>query len=1258
MPTPLRPGLLVLHGNRLEALAETVVAWLAANPLQPLEEETFLVQSNGMAEWLKMELAGAQGICAATRVELPARFIWRAYRAVLGRAAVPPSSALDKQPLTWRLMRLLPSLLASPGGDGEPVFEPLATFLRSGGGLADASRRLQLAQRLADLFDQYQVYRADWLDDWAVGHDRLRGATGGVHHAQPLQPDQAWQAALWLQVLADLDEGDLNAARHALHQQFLQTLSDTQPSALPSFPQLPRRIVLFGTTQIPHQTLEAVAALAPHAQVLLAVPNPCRFHWADTIAGRELLLAERRRHPLRGARELATVHLQDMHAHGHPLLSAWGRQSRDFVRQLDAFDDAPRTRAQFAAAGVAVPRVDLFDEEPGTTLLQQVQAHIRDLVPLAEHSAGPIEADDRSIAFHVAHSAQREVEVLQDQLLHRLAQPAGDGQRPLNPRDIVVMVPDIETFAPAIRAVFGQHARGHARHIPWGIADQRDRGQHPLLLALEWLLRVPHQRFTFSEWRDLMDVPAVAAGLGLQPEDVAVLGEWVQGAGVRWGLDAAQRAQIDLAACGDVNSWRFGLRRMLMGYATGDLGLPPPSASTATTAFDIEPYAEVAGLSAGLAGALDLLLERLQAWWSDARAPRTPEAWGPRLRALVQAFFKPTDDSERALLAAVDEALGNWLLTCERAGFAEAVDLAVVREAWLQGVDEPGLARRFKAGGVTFCTLLPMRAIPFEMVCLLGMNDGDYPRRSPRSDFDLMALPCLARPGDRSRRDDDRQLMLDALLSARRALHISWAGRSPRDNSEQPPSVLVAQLRDYLVSGWGKAAVKDRTTEHPLQPFSRRYFEVAGSVGEGGADKAAESATDPDGLFTYAAEWRQAHEPGAASLTGPALVTRPARFASDVSDPSDPRDPPKNWTLQTLTRFLRNPVKAYFAQRLQVRFDEHPAGALDDEAFAVAGLDRWQLMDTVLRAALAADTAQTLQARQGGQAASDAPALDVRPHLARLQRAGQLPLGGPGAQATDTLLRTLQPMLNAWQDLQALHPQRLDAQDLSWPPLASAGLGDPAGADAAPPRLHDTACDLRRSGGLYDPPIWLDLQASRLTRDDKRQHLRPDKLIGPWLRGLLLAACDQPARGVLIGADVIVHLHPPQAEVAREILDKLLQAAQWGVDGAVPIPAAVETGVAFLQVGHDKARTAFEGSAFAGGGGRRGEGREACLARLFPDYATLSQAPHFEDLNTQLYGDFAAWLKAGGPIDELPGHVDLDADEAGDGADADDGGGT
>ncbi|RVU46526.1 exodeoxyribonuclease V subunit gamma [Rubrivivax rivuli] len=1189
----LTPGLLVLHGNRLAALAETVFAFLARHPLGPLEEETLLVQSNGMAEWLKMELATAQGLCAATRVELPARFIWRAYRAVLGRAAVPAVSALDKLPLTWRLMRLLPGLAAQPG------FEPVAAFL---GADDSPARRLQLARRLADLFDQYQVYRGDWLQAWAAGRNTLPRAPAA---AADVPADQAWQPALWRALLAELPAEEQAAARPQLQQRFVQALRETGAGPWPG---LPRRVVLFGTTHIPQQLLEAVAALSEHVQVLLAVPNPCRYHWADLISGRELLRAARRRAPLRGGTDLAALPLEALHLHGHPLLAAWGRQGRDFVRQLDAFDNAEVARQRFAMS-----RVDFFDEGPGQTLLQQLQAQIRDLQPLAEAraTAVPPAADDRSIVFHVAHGAQREVEVLHDQLLHLLAHPPGGDA--LQPRDIVVMVPDIETFAPAIRAVFGQHGRGHPRHIPWGLADQRERGRHPLLLALEWLLRAPQQRHSFSELQGLLEVPALARRFGLAPEDLPTLLAWAAGAGARWGLSAAQRAQLGLASCEGFNSWQFALQRLLLGYATGEL---PPAAERPA---GIEPHPEVAGLDAELAGALAEWLGVLQAWWADSGVPRAPEAWAVRARALLQAVFAAQDDEERALLAALDEALGAWLQACEAAGFDEPVALDVLREAWLDALDEPGLTRRFRAGGVTFCTLLPLRAIPFEVVCLLGMNDGDYPRRSLRSDFDLMALPGQARPGDRSRRDDDRQLMLDALLSARRVLYLSWAGRSVRDNQGQPPSVLVGQLQDHLEAVWGEAALKARITEHPLQPFSRRYFE-APALAEGAAAPA---------LFTYAAEWRGAHE-GPAE---PAAAAAPAAVA-----PVAPSLAPA--TLDALAAFLKNPVKAWFRHRLQVQFTERAEAPPDDESFAAAGLDRWQLMDEVLRSA---QREAALAAAQGADTAVDAEAVAcaVQAELARLQRAGRLPLAGPGRRVQAELQQTLQPMLQHWQALRAAHPQLLPPLPPALPAVVQDDLADGL---PAMPGLSDALVGLRASAEPGALPVFIELQASRLvsSKPSKAPPPRADKLLRPWLRCLAAAACGRPVAGIVVGADKVVHLAPPEPAAARQTLQALLAAWADGLSADAPWPTALATGLGLLKSA-EAAQAAFEGSAQ---GRVPAEGREPCLARLFPSYAHLAAHPAHEPASRTLYAALAEAMATQLRIEDLPGGAAGDEAEA------------
>ena len=1137
----LHPGFLALHSNRSEWLLQALADWLARNPLGPLEEEVVLVQSNGMAEWLKMELARLGGVCAAVRVELPARFVWRTYRQVLGRTCVPAQSAMDKGPLTWRLMRLLPDLVDQPG------FEPVQGFL----GLADPLRLFQLSARLADLFDQYQVYRPDWLGQWAQGNDVLSGAG---QHTQALAPDQVWQPRLWRALLAELDAEALAAIRPGLHQQVLTRLQGPQATAAP----LPRRVVVFGVSQFPLSTLEALAALSSRSQVLLAVPNPCRYHWADIMDGRELLRAQRRRQPARSGHDLAGLELDQMHLHAHPLLAAWGRQTRDFVRLLDEFDDTATQSARFN-----LPRCDLYDEEaePGAPMLRQLQNDIRDLRPLAECQPRQRIGHDRSIVFHVAHSAMRELEVLHDQLLDLLAAPPTEHLPALQPRDIVVMVPDINAMAPAIAAVFGQHPRSDARHIPFDIADQGAETGNPVVGALTWLLGLPTGRCRMSELVDLMAVPAVAAAMGLGDDGLAQLTPWMLGAGVRWGLNQDHRSDLDLGDCGEQNSAWFGVRRMLMGYACGAGLLDSPSTDPAggPPAFaDIDPYAEVAGIDAGLAGCLAHLLDELGRWSSLARTSATPAEWAQRGRILLAALFKPDTEADRQTVAALNEALTRWNDACSLAEFSAPVPLAVARQAWLGALEEPQLNRRFRAGGVTFCTLMPMRAIPFEVVCLLGMNEGDYPRRTTRSDFDLMGQPGQARPGDRSRRDDDRQLMLDALLSARRLLYVSWCGQSVRDNSEQPPSVLVDQLRDHVAAVWGRSALTELTTHHPLQPFSRRYFE-AGS-----------------GLHTHATEWRVQHtaqdgQPPIASHSVPATEARQV-------------------SLQQLIAFFKNPVRAFFRHTLNVVFSDHDDGTLDEELFDLSGLEDHGLFRELL---------QALDLTQG--TTSQLTPIHIQQSVQQALRAGRLPMGGVGQRVGQQLASELQLVHQAWHLAcmqwphaeQSHHQIRLPQSDVSlqdWLPL-----------------LH------RNGAGEL---ACLVLTSERLL--DSKGALRPDKLLPYWLTAHLTAAGGQPAGGVVVARDATLQFPPMDPEAAAAHLKVLLSLYAQGM--AQPLPLPLKTALAHIHPKGDKAADTYEG-----GHQMRGEATEPCLARVYPDLDSLTASGEFEQLAPLAYQPLLDW---------------------------------
>ena len=1159
MAATLQPGLIALHGNRTETLAETVFSWLRAHPLAPLEQEVVLVQSNGMAEWFKMGMAEALGVCAAARVELPARFLWRSYRQVLGAAAVPRQSPLDKTALTWRLMRQLPECAAQGG------YEAIAGFLAPG----DAERLLQLSERLADLFDQYQIYRADWLDDWAAERDVL--ATPGKP-ALPVPEEQLWQPKLWRCILAGLSEAERATTRPELHRQVIAALESGAPLARP----IARRVVLFGMSHLPLSMLQTLSAMARHSQILLAVPNPCRFHWADAIDGRELLRMQRRRQPLKGGRDLAALPLDMMHAHAHPLLSSWGRQARDYVRQLDAFETVLPE-----GAAAELPRIDIFDEDvdPEAPLLSQVQQAIRDMVPLTEHAHSAVPRSDRSIVFHCAHSMVRELEVLHDQLLELLAQPAPPDGRALQPRDVVVMVPAIEGVAASIRAVFGQYGRFDARHIPFDIADLSASDNNPLVAALQWLLRLPRQRCRLSELRDLLDVPAVAARFGLQAEDLPQLSAWMAGAGIRWGLNAEQRGALGLEACGEQNSAWFGLHRMLLGFASGSGAVDGSEGDDAAGLARIEPYTEVGGLGAELAGQLATLLERLLAWWALASDACDPRCWAQRFRQLLADFFAAETDSDRALLAALDGALSTWLEACALGGFDDKVELVVAQQAWLDIVQQPSVDSRFRAGGVTFCTLMPMRAIPFEVVCLLGMNDGDYPRRALRSDFDLMALPGQLRAGDRARRDDDRQLMLEALLSARRMLYISWAGRSVRDNSEQPPSVLVSQLRDYLAAGWtGDDGAQDsllaqRSFQHPLQPFSRRYF------------------TPDSPLRTYAREWRAAHLLRDQATAVPAL----APFVPDVEVPL---------TLAQLQRFVRHPAQAFFRQRLNVRFDRDAELNFDEEAFGLQGLAGYGVIEQ-LQTRIVAD----IEAAPGEGIELEQR---VAGHLARIERAGTLPLAGLGTRKRAELQETVLPSLQSWLAHRHLFDRPVQRQRLHF---AQDGLV-----------LEDWLDDLRvpdRDGEAV--PVWLELQARALL--DNRKQVRPASVLQPYLRSLVAAACGVAVQGIVVARDATLVLRPMPPGEALAQLQTLLQVWQSGQDSPLPLPlktALAAAAAAGAAAGEDLARVeaVYEGDGFADAG----EVADACWARIYPDFEALLADGRFAPLAEAVHAPLLAWL--------------------------------
>ncbi|MGX5914321.1 exodeoxyribonuclease V subunit gamma [Aliidiomarina sp. Khilg15.8] len=1148
----LTPGFIVAHSHRLEDLTDVAVQLMHSHPLNPLQQETILVQSNGIAQWLKTELAQTTGIAAMLDVSLPARFVWKAYRAVLGNQ-IPKHSPYDKDRLVWRLMRLLPALM-----DTRAEFSSLKRYTAND---EDQRKHFQLCEKIADLLDQYQIYRADWLDAWSQGRDVIisRG------EEQALEDIHCWQPALWRALVEDIGATDIWSNRAALHRAFIeqaQTLS-TRPA------ELPPRVVVFGISSLPQQTLEVLHAIKGYTQILLCVHNPCQHFWADIVDGRELF--QRNIQARQSAKEASDFSLDELHQHAQPLLASWGKQGRDYIRLLDLFDETRDKETDFDDI-----RFDIFDEQPPHNLLQQLQSDILNLRPLHEtHTAWgrQVACDDRSIALHSCHSPQREVEVLHDQLLAALARDPE-----LNPRDIMVMVPDINTYAPYIEAVFGRLQTQDPRYIPYTIADQGQRHRNPLLIALDMILSAPQSRFASSDIFDLLHVPAVQRRFSLRSEQIELLQTWCAQSGARWGLSELQRNSLGVFSGSEQNSWRFALRRMMQGYAAG---ARTGAEANATPWRDIEPYAEVAGIQAEAAGALYLLIERLEEYWQVLASPRTPSQWSHCLGALLDAFFVADNDDEELIISRLRSNLDVWLDAAEEADFDSPLRYNIAQELWLSSMEEAGLNQRFLAGAVNFATLMPMRAIPFKRVCLLGMNDADYPRTTQKTDFDLMAHDY--RPGDRSRREDDRYLFLEAMLSARDQLYISWVGCSSRDNSEIPASVLVGQLQDHLVAGWARDETEDAamelqeqlTTRHYLQPFSGGYF----------------ATNNPgDRYFTYASEWMAVHKPEGPTATSLAL---------------SPFVPSASFSLRRWVEFLLEPAKLFSQQRLGVYLVQDERIDLDDERFAADGLFNWQLKQEALQRLMHLHKRSELQTGSAVQQALDEC-------FKTIQRRGDLPLGEAGNGMLLDLRERVEGIFNPVREYLQGRVTRLDdvAFVKTWQGLT----------------FEDYLTDLYRDaeGSITQLCITVSKVAEVKPRGNKFSYRH---LIDPWLRHLIATVQlpEQAVQTLIIGEGASVWLPAVDPDQAQQCLNT--HADYMHLALRKPLPTALELSIDRLLKSEDKRtpeslRNLYEGGYTAG--------KKAFLpytARYFPSADSLLEETDFDATSEDLFAPLLGLLE-------------------------------
>lgn len=790
----------------------------------------------------------------------------------------------------------------------------LATYL----GGADAVMRLDLARRIAQLLEQYITYRPKFSEFWSAGQRAPIAKLEGT-----ATEDEAWQAALWRRIAAEL--GTSHEHPSATFFRRIEALG----ADAPRIAGLPHTAHLFCLPALPPLYLEMLRKLARWTELQLYVVNPCEEFWFEIVDPKRLTYLK-----ARGKGEHDEI--------ASTLLASWGKQAQAHIDLLLSGD------GELEESGC------VFEPAAGASLLAQVQNAILRMEDLAPGSVA-LAPEDRSLEVHVCHSLTRELEVLYDQLLALFA-----GPNPPRADEILVVTPDLDEAAPLIDAVFGTAPAN--RYIPYSITGQPQRRVNLVARAFDALLALAASRHPASEVIGFLQQEPVAKRFGLGPEQVETVHEWVRESGIRWGLDAEERRALDLPAS-DRHTFADGLHRLYLSYALGDtdacidgrIGAGNPEGQEAVALGGLWRFTEA--------------LRRLRLDW---RRPKDAAQWRAAFTAALDQFIAESPDWAEDLRA-VRFAIGELAVNMERGGLRTPVPFDAVHAALREQLDDPARGA-VPSGTVTFTTLSGLRYLPYRVVCAIGLDDGVFPSAGRALEFDLMAF--APQRGDRQRRTDERNLFLDLLLAARERLYLSTTGRSVRDNSPKPPSVLVAELLDYVVRAAAKdaegekAVRKQLTVEHPLQAFAREYF-VAGNP------------EIDSRLVSFNSEHCEALR--ARSRAQPRAMTTQAAASPARGDEADdekireigrpfftqPLQPPDaEWrqvTLEQLLRFFANPSHYLLRDRLGVVISRQDEELVDDEPFLPDFPARQAMAERLLPAALrGADPDQLLALARAG----------------------------------------------------------------------------------------------------------------------------------------------------------------------------------------------------------------------------------------------------------------------------------------------------
>ncbi|MFP3019171.1 MAG: exodeoxyribonuclease V subunit gamma [Arsenophonus sp.] len=897
----------IYHSNQASIHKKIIFNLIKNDPLtNPFEKEIILVQNSNISKWLQIELAKNLGIAANISFPLLPNFIWKIFTLVL--SDIPKKNSFTKGEIFWKLMKILPLLLE------ETEFQQLKAYLNDD---IEKTKLYQLSNRIADLFDQYLVYRPEWLEIWSK-KELIKG----------LSDNQKWQKRLWLSLIEYTKKNNQPKWHLAnIYENFIQNLHSNASSHI----RFPKRIFIYGITALPPVYLKVLNSLSQYIDIHLMITNPCRYYWGGIQSYTFLTKVDR--YNLNGCQNqyinscLKNKKLPDSIFNKqveqfltNPLLDSWGKIGSDNLYFLSQLKEAKK--------------IDYFVDLESDCLLHQIQ---RDILNLEDHTqVGITEEDynnsfskrqlskqDKSLTFHLCHSPYREVEVLKDYLLGLFEE-----YKTLTPKDIIIMLPDIDSYTPYIKAVFS-HISGKY-YLPFSISNQKSNQVYPILQVFISLLDLPKNRFTTEQVLALLEVPELARRFSIYDDELILLRRWINESGIRWGLNDENIAMLKLPII-EQNTWIFGLNRMFLGYMMNN---------NKGTWNKIFPYDECIGLSAKLAGQLAIFIDSLINWKTILNQEKKLSEWLPLCKCLLDSFFETNEKNESTFMFILQKwkkIIKNGIL----ANYEGIIPLSIIRNELARFFNNKKINQSFLGGGINFCNIIPISSIPFKVVCLLGMNYEIYPRSIPPLEFNLMNEQ--PQRGDIKYRDNDRYLFLEALNSASQSFYLSYIGHSIHNNQLQNPSFLVSELLNYIIQSFcleGDECLNldssaNNVKEHLLIKHTRVPFSIENY--------------SPDSIHqSYSTEWLSA-------------TKKQSNSEIEFSTPLSPMIEHNNEILlEKLLSFYRHPIRSFFQQRLKVNFLNERIQLQENEPFIVNNLQQYKFNEKLLNAIIYEESLEEL----------------------------------------------------------------------------------------------------------------------------------------------------------------------------------------------------------------------------------------------------------------------------------------------------------